>query len=81
MLPKIILQCILNNLFCLISCAGKRHDIESLSIDRVLNNIFMKNSFRKCTPKASPRPLFNLIFVNNPKQPLHAGNSFNNNIF
>ena len=33
----------------------------------------------KCTPKASPKALFN--FVNNPKQPLHARNSFKNKIF
>ena len=30
----------------------------------------MEKSYRKCVPKASPRPF--LIFANNPKQPLHA---------
>ena len=29
----------------------------------------MEKSYGKCAPKASPRPLLNL--VNNPKQPLH----------
>ena len=38
----------------------KSYDIETLSIDRVLNkkNVYGK-SCRKCAPKASPRPLFN----------------------
>ena len=35
-----------------------RYDIEALSIDRVLNNIFMEKSSRKCVPKASPKPIF-----------------------
>ena len=39
----------------------------------------MKKSHRKCAPKASTRPLFNL--VNNPKQPLHPKNSFEKEIF
>ena len=34
----------------------------------------MEKSYRKCIPKASPDPF--LILVNNPKQPLHARNSF-----
>ena len=33
-------------------------------------------SCRKCTPKASQKPLF----VNNSKQPLHARNSFKKKI-
>ena len=33
----------------------------------------------KWATKASPRPL--LILLNNPKQPLHERNYFNNNIF
>ena len=37
-----------------------RLDIETLPIDRVLNRTFLwKKSFRKYTPKASPRPHFN----------------------
>ena len=37
-----------------------RLDIETLPIDKVLNRTFLwKKSCRKCTPKASPRPLFN----------------------
>ena len=39
----------------------------------------MKKSCRKCEPKASTRPLFNL--VNNPQQPLHTKNSFEKEIF
>ena len=39
----------------------------------------MEKSCRKCAPKASLDPIF--ILVNNPKQPLHAGNSFKNKIF
>ena len=36
----------------------KNDDIET-SIDRVLNKEhFMEKAFRKCAPKASPRPLF-----------------------
>ena len=58
----------------------KRYDIETLPDDRVLNkNIFMEKSCRKCVPKASRRPPFN--FGNpNPKQPLHARNSFKSKI-
>ena len=37
----------------------KRYDIETLSIDRVLNKEhFMDKLFRKCAPKSSSRPLF-----------------------
>ena len=37
----------------------KRYDIETLSIDRLLNNEhFLEKSCRKCAPEASPRPLF-----------------------
>ena len=39
----------------------------------------MEKSCRICAPKASPRTF--LILVNNPKQPLHATNSFKNKIF
>ena len=38
----------------------------------------MEKSCRKYAPKASPRPLFNS--GKNPKQPLHARNSFRNKI-
>ena len=38
-----------------------RCDIETLSIDRVLNKEhFIEKSCRKCAPKASPRSLFNI---------------------
>ena len=52
------------------------YDIETLSIDRVLNteHFYEKIMQKMCTPKASPRPLF--ILLNNPKQPLHARNFF-----
>ena len=39
----------------------------------------MKKLCRKCPPKASTRPLFNL--VNNPQHPLHTKNSFEKEIF
>ena len=42
----------------------KRHDIETLSIDRARKEYFMQKSWRKCTPF--------LVLVNKPKQPLHA---------
>ena len=49
--------------------------METSSIDRVLNKKhFYGKIMQKYTPKTSHRPLF--ILVNNPKQPLHARNSF-----
>ena len=39
----------------------------------------MKKSSRKCAPKASTRPLFNL--VNNQKQPLDTKNFFEKEVF
>ena len=48
-------------------------------IDYKKKKIFMKKSCGKYATEASPRPLF--YFVNNPKQPLHAENSFENAIF
>ena len=39
----------------------------------------MEKTCRKCPAKASPDPF--LILMNNPKQPLHATNSFKNEIF
>ena len=47
-------------------------------IDYYTRNIFMEKSYRKCTPKARPRPF--LILVNNPKQLVHARNYFRNKI-
>ena len=62
------------NIYDLINCLNKnsithfvwylekeiRCDIETLSIDRELNKEhFMEKSCRKCSSKASPRPLFN----------------------
>ena len=48
----------LNNTFCLILEKKKRYDIETLKIDRVLSKEhFTEKSYRKCAPKASPRPL------------------------
>ena len=40
-----------------------------------MRNIFIGKSYRKCAPDPS------LILVNNPKQPLHARNSFKSKIF
>ena len=39
----------------------------------------MNKSSRKCAPKASTRPLFNL--VNNPQQPLDTNNFFEKEIY
>ena len=52
----------------------KRYDVETLSIDRVLNkeHFYGKNAHRKCALKASPRPLF--YFGKQPK--LYTRNSF-----
>ena len=37
------------------------YNIETLPVARASNkNIFMKKSCRKCSPKASPRPPFNI---------------------
>ena len=48
-------------------------------IEYNIRNIFMEKSNREGAPKAGPRPFF--ILVNNPKQSLHARNSFKNKIF
>ena len=55
----------------------KIYDIETLSIDRVLNkeNIFYAENIHQ---KLVPDPF--IILVRNPKQPLHARNSFRNKI-
>ena len=58
----------------------RRHDIETLSVDRVLEKEhFVTGSCKKCAPKTIPR-LF-LILLNNSKQPLCARNSFKIKIF
>ena len=58
----------------------KKYDIETLSIDRVLNKEHLfKNYAENINQKVVPEPFF--VLVNNPKQPLHAWNSFKNNIF
>ena len=50
-------------------------DIETLSIDRVLNTEFLwKNHAENVHQKLAPDPV--LILLNNPKQPLHARNLF-----
>ena len=58
----------------------KRYGIETLSIDWVLikEHLYGKIMPNKCQ-KLVPDPF--LILVNNPKQPLHARNSFQNKIF
>ena len=69
----------LNNIFCLIFLLEKRYDIETLSIDRVLNkSIFMEKLFKNVHQKLVQD---SFLLVNNPKQPLHARNSFKNKIF
>ena len=58
----------------------KKYDIETLSIDRVLNKEHFYGEFvQKMHEKLVPD--YFLILVNNPKQPLHAKNSFNNKTF
>ena len=58
----------------------KSYDIEPLLIDRILNKyIIMENYAENVYQKLVPNSL--LIFVNNPKQPLHAINSFKSYIF
>ena len=42
-------------------------------------NIFMEKLYTKCAQKTSPDPVS--ILVNNPKQQLHARNSFKSKIF
>ena len=62
-------------MFCLVFWE-KNDDIETLSIDRVLNKE-QKNHTENVKQKVVPDPF--LIFVNNPKQPLHASSSFKKN--
>ena len=58
----------------------KRYDIETLSIDRVLNNEqFYWKIMQKMYQKLFLDPF--LTLVNKPKKPLHARNSFKNKIF
>ena len=58
-----------------------RCDIETLSIDRELNkeHFYGKNHAENLLQKLAP-DMF-LILLNNPKQPLHAINSFKNKVF
>ena len=53
-----VVNCLIQNLIlCFVWYIEmeKRHDIDTLLIDRILNKyIFTKKSCRKCTPKASP---------------------------
>ena len=44
----------------------------------LIKNIFVEKSCGKYAPKV-PDPF--IVLVNNPKQPLHAGNSFEKKIF
>ena len=58
-----------------------RCDIETLAIDRVLNteHFYGKNHAENVHQKLAPDSF--LILPNNPKQTLHAGNSFGNKNF
>ena len=58
-----------------------RCDIETLAIDRVLNakHYYGKNHAENVYQKLVPDPF--LVLPNNPKQILHAGNSFENKTF
>ena len=59
------------------------YDIETLSIDRVLNVLnkafLCKNHAENVHQKLVPDPFFILLY--NPKRPLYARNSFKNKIF
>ena len=58
----------------------KNYDTETLSIHRVLNKENLcKSHAENVHQKLVPYPFS--ILVNNPKQPLHARNSFKNEIF
>ena len=58
----------------------KRCDIETLSVDRVLNREYFYGKYAEhMHQKLVPDPL--LILVNNPKHSLHAINFFENKIF
>ena len=59
----------------------KRYDIETLSIDRILNkkHFSWKHYGENVHQKLVPDPF--LILVNDPKQPLHVRNYFKNKIF
>ena len=54
-------------------------DIETLSIDKEISDIFINKSCKKWNQKLATDPI--LILLNNPKQPFHARNSFKNKIF
>ena len=65
------------NKVCFISWEGKKsYDIESLFINRVLNKEYFYGKIKQkmLHQKLVPDSFF--ILVNNPKQPLHATNSF-----
>ena len=58
----------------------KRYDIANLSTDVALEKEHLyEKTMQKIPQKLIPDPF--LILVNNPKQPLHARNSFTNRIF
>ena len=58
----------------------KRYDIETSSIDRVLNKEhFLWKMIQKMCTRGYSSDLF-LTLVNNPKKPLHESNSFKNKI-
>ena len=57
----------------------KREDIETLSINRVLRNIFMEKLCRKFASKASPWPHFN--YGKEPKTVILCKKVFKNEIF
>ena len=54
-------------------------DIETLSIDREIRNIFINKSCKKWNQNLAPNPI--LILLNNPKQSFHTRSSFKNKIF
>ena len=79
-----VIMCLNKNLitrFALCLEKKKWYDIEALSIDRVLNKKhFNGQIIQKMCTKSYFQTLLKFL-LNNPKQPLHARNSFNNRHF
>ena len=76
-----VINCVNMNLITHFICylgKEKRYDIETVSIDRVWTFLW-KNHAENGHQKLVPDLFF--ILVNNPKQSLHARNSFKNKIF
>ena len=75
-----IISCLNTTLFCLISREGKKYDIETFSLDTVLNKEYLYGKIiQKMCIKGYSQTL--LTSANNPKEPLHARSFFKNKTF